>query len=73
MRLLCAHLCRSAASQGGQFTSIDFTRVLNREEIAISMDGNAPGPRPVLGPERKRAPAEVIEQDSIPALHGVVR
>ena len=36
------------------------------------MDGKAPGPRPVLGPEYKRALAEVIEQGPIPASHGVV-
>ncbi len=37
------------------------------------LDGKAPGPRPVLGPEHKRALAEVIEQGPIPASHGVVR
>ena len=31
------------------------------------LDGKAPGPRPVLGPEHKRALAEVIEQGPIPA------
>ena len=30
------------------------------------LDGKAPGPRPVLGPEHKRALAEVIEQGPIP-------
>ena len=37
------------------------------------LDGKAPGPRPVLGPEQKRALAAVIEQGPIPASHGVVR
>lgn len=37
------------------------------------LDGKAPGPRPVLGPEHKRALAKVIEQGPIPASHGVVR
>ena len=37
------------------------------------LDGKAPGPRPVLGPEHKRPLAEVIEQGPIPASHGVVR
>jgi transposase len=37
------------------------------------LDGKAPGPRPVLGPEHKRALAEIIEQGPIPASHGVVR
>ena len=37
------------------------------------LDGQVPGPRPVLGPEHKRALAEVIEQGPIPASHGVVR
>ena len=36
------------------------------------LDGNAPSPRPVLGPEHKRALAAVIEQGPIPASHGVV-
>jgi transposase len=37
------------------------------------LDGKAPGPRPVLGAEHKRALAEIIEQGPIPASHGVVR
>jgi transposase len=37
------------------------------------LDGKAPGPRPVLSSEHKRALAEVIEQGPIPASHGVVR
>ena len=37
------------------------------------LDGKARGPRPVLGPEHKRALAAVIEQGPIPASHGVVR
>ena len=37
------------------------------------LDGKAPGPRPVLEPEHKRALAEIIEQGPIPASHGVVR
>ena len=37
------------------------------------LDGKAPGPRPVLAPEHKRALAAVIEQGPIPASHGVVR
>ena len=37
------------------------------------LDGKAPGPRPVLGSEHKRALAEVIEQGPIPASHSVVR
>jgi transposase len=37
------------------------------------LDGKAPGPSPVLGPEHKRALAEVIERGPIPAAHGVVR
>ena len=34
------------------------------------LDGKAPGPRPVLDPEHKRALAQVIEQGPIPASHG---
>ena len=37
------------------------------------LDGKAPGPRPVLEPEHKRALAEIIEQGPILASHGVVR
>ena len=37
------------------------------------LDGKAPGPRPVLGAEHKRALAEVIERGPIPAAHRVVR
>ena len=36
------------------------------------LDGKAPGPRPVLGSEHKRALAVAIEQGPIPASHGVV-
>ena len=37
------------------------------------LDGKAPGPRPVLGPEHKRALAEITERGPIPPSHGVVR
>jgi transposase len=37
------------------------------------LDGKAPGPRPVLGAEYRRALAEIIEQGPIPASHGLVR
>ena len=44
-----------------------------RRQRSAAWDGKAPGPRPVLGPEHKRALAEIIEQGPIPASHGVVR
>ena len=37
------------------------------------LDGKAPDPRPVLGPEHKRTLAEIIERGPIPASHSVVR
>jgi transposase len=64
-----------AAEMGdvGMQTVRDWVLRFNASGPGGLLDGKAPGPLPVLGPEHKRALAEVIEQGPIPASHGVVR
>ena len=66
---------RAAAQVGGVGlqTVRDWVLRFNANGPEGLLDGKAPGPRPVLGAEHKRALAEVIEQGPIPASHGVVR
>ena len=67
---------RHAAAQVGGVglqTVRDWVLRFNAKGPEGLLDGKAPGPRPVLGSEHKRALAEVIEQGPIPASHGVVR
>ena len=67
---------RHAAAQVGGVglqTVRDWVLRFNANGPEGLLDGKAPGPRPVLGAEHKRALAEIIEQGPIPASHGVVR
>lgn len=66
---------RAAAQVGGVGlqTVRDWVLRFNARGPAGLLDGEAPRPRPALGAEHERALAEIIEQDPIPASHGVVR
>lgn len=67
---------RSEAARLGNVTLQivrDWVVRFNAEGLAGLLDRKAPGPRPLLTDEHRRALAAQIDQGPIPAIHGVVR
>lgn len=66
---------REAAQIGGVTLQIvrDWVLRFNARGPAGLIDAKAPGCRPLLGDEQRRALARIVEEGPIPAAHGVVR